>query len=184
MKDGNVLVVEPCSEFDGASGTCISTNEPLPSVSAGVDSIIIRYKSESSNLNSTVQLRGCYSAYSSQDRPWRKQESIINDNFKKRCSVDIIEDLDITTLPDGNFAGEYTWTPGKASGPSFYTIQAFEVCSNGSFCAYGQAPGYYEIIPIDSTPSWLRGLVGFLICIGPISLALFIFVESKMKKNV
>ena len=173
----------PCSDFDGGSATCISTGEPLPSVRATKDSIIIRFESKENIANSTIQLRGCYSAYSSEDRPWRKQEDVVDDNLKKRCSVAITKNLSISELDNGEFGGEYVWTPGSAVGPSIYTVQALEVCSNGTFCAYGQAPGFFEVIPIDSTPSWLRAVVGILIPLGPLSLFTFMFIESRMKKR-
>lgn len=62
-------------------------------------------------------------------------------------------------------------------------MQALEVCANGSYCGKGKSLGQFTIIPIDSTPGWLTGLVAAFCCVGPITLAAYFVGEQYYKKR-
>jgi High-affinity nitrate transporter accessory len=177
----------PCGNIT-ASGICIPTGEPLPNVNIPEkNSVVITYRLNTTavpnytNTSSTITLKGCYSDVSSVDRPWRKAGPIIGKD--KQCSIKVTSGLAPVQLEDGNWGGEYTYTPGQGTGPAFYTVEAVEVCEDGLFCAFGKATGYYSITPIDDLPSWLVGTSIGLMFLGPLVLIGYFVVERRMKKN-
>ena len=75
---------------------------------------------------------------------------------------------------------------GPNSAPSTYQIQLLEVVAGSdptTYAASGKSEGYYQIIPIDSRPTWLMALVGVFCTVGPITLAGFFTYEKIYKKD-
>ncbi|KAI3430843.1 hypothetical protein D9Q98_009254 [Chlorella vulgaris] len=163
----------PCTAFNTATSTC------LPQVSVpDKDSVIITYSGPVTEGN-TISIMTCFSNSSSMDRAWRKANAIIGND--KQCNV---EKPMVKGLPTGE--GTYTWTPGPNTPQSSYSIQVLEVVAGSNpttYAAMGRSTGFFQIIPIDSRPSWLLGVVGGMCAVGPITLAGFFVWEKMLKKE-
>ncbi|EFN52612.1 hypothetical protein CHLNCDRAFT_138676 [Chlorella variabilis] len=171
--DGVTTTPAPCTQFDPSTSTCL----PQGSVPDG-DSITIAYSGPATPGN-TVSLMFCYSNTSSVNRAWRKYNAVISED--KKCNV---AKPFKTGLPTGE--GSFKWTPGPNSAPSTYQIQLLEVVAGSdptTYAASGKSEGYYQIIPIDSRPTWLMALVGVFCTVGPITLAGFFTYEKIYKKD-
>lgn len=79
-----------------------------------------------------------------------------------------------------------TPSAGANTPPAIYNIQLLEVVAGSnpkSYAAMGRSLGFFQIDPINSTPSWLLALVGVFCCIGPLTLAGFFTWEKVIKKD-
>lgn len=167
--DGVASYPLPCQDYAPGS-SC------LEQVDAGQNnSLIVRYSVKEGygvNVTSTVRIQACYGPDNIVDRPWRKYNDVVSKN--KQCSVDLGANLP----PEGSFA----YVIGPNSAPSVYSIEVIEVCEDGSYCAMGTSPGYFQVQPINSRPPWLMALTGVFSVIGPSILVGFFVWEFKMKK--
>lgn len=67
----------------------------------------------------------------------------------------------------------YSYDVGANTAPSVYNVQIIEVCENGTYCAMGISPGYFEVNAIDSRPAWLMILTGMFSSLGPLLLGAY-----------
>ncbi|KAL4517928.1 hypothetical protein Ndes2526B_g02320 [Nannochloris sp. 'desiccata'] len=160
---------EPCTK--SALGS-----ECLPQVQAAQDSIIINWTVDPSytvNTTSSIKIRACYSNESSASRPWRAAKPIINKD--NQCK---------TVIAEGQSAeGSYIYSPGPNTAPASYQIQVLEICEDGQYCSFGESVGFYQINKIDDRPAWLITTASIFVSLGPLSLAIFMVYERKLKKK-
>ncbi|KAI7840574.1 hypothetical protein COHA_005727 [Chlorella ohadii] len=166
----------PC--VDLTNRACLPQASTCVSVPNG-DSVIIRWEGPAGAAGNTLSLMTCFSNSSAVDRPWRKANAVISKD--KKCNV---EKPFKQGLPTGS--GSYVWTPGANTPPAIYNIQLLEVQANSdptNYTAMGRSVGFFQIQPINSTPSWLLAMVGVFSCIGPLTLAGFFTWEKVIKKD-
>jgi hypothetical protein len=152
----------------------------LPQISVpNGDSVIIRWEGPAGAAGNTLSLMTCFSNASAADRPWRKANAVISKDKKCNVGSPFVEGL-----PTGS--GSYVWYPGVNTPPAIYNIQLLEVQANSdptNYTAMGRDPGFFQVQPINATPSWLLALVGVFACIGPLTLAGFFTWEKVIKKD-
>lgn len=169
-------IIDGVESFPPACPDYAPGSSCLEQVDAGQNnSLVVRYSVKegySVNLTSTVRIQACYGPDNIVDRPWRKFNDVIANN--KQCSADLGANL----RPEGSFA----YVVGPNSAPSVYSVEVIEVCEDGSYCAMGTSPGYFQVQPINSRPSWLMALTGVFSVIGPSILVGFFVWEYKVKK--
>lgn len=155
----------------------------LTKVQAAQDKVNIVYSvmpQFTANLTDSVQLKACYSNYSSVDRPWRKYNDIIAKS--KKCPFVIAANLNPVS-------GNATWKIPSQVPIGTYFVRAF-VLRNSTTAgkppaqvAFGTSKGYFEVVPFNGITTNMKIAAGCCAVVGPSIFLGYFAVHAILKKN-
>lgn len=155
----------------------------LPVPHAVRDQVIVNYAVKAdypANTTDTVQLKACYSPFSSVNRPWRAANNIIAKS--KTCPFVIASGLNPSS-------GNATWKIPQNVPIATYFVRAYVLAPNPADSsspnpvAFGNSVGYFQVQPISTKEKGLLVAAGICICVGPILFVSFMLWEFKFSKK-
>lgn len=189
--------------------TCVTTDGKLdspcmPHLLTGRDAVTVSVKQGSTYSTDLagktfymVHARLCYSKTSRTNRAWRKLVSIKN-GLTTQYYVPIWKDKACNQLV-GSFEDEALFStstyysmskviPDAWAPLSTYSARAYVYCKDAAgtvhYCGYGNSAANL-FVQIDSTnqqPDWLVGITIWLMCTGPMTMAVLVYLETRRRK--